>query len=143
MTRTLLTAISLTLFSQTAWAGNSINEKGLFCPCINQNGWNCESPQIFRFDAGKWNHICININQDIAVPEKCGEQEYLSSSSKIWNQWHSLDRRNLDLYFGDEKMPKWKCDRVTSSNGKFKSELQLEIKQRQAIYNAKLRDKKI
>ena len=143
MTRTLLTAISLTLFSQTAWAGNSINEKGLFCPCINQNGWNCESPQIFRFIEGKWNHICINVFQDKAVADKCGEQSYFSNSSKISNQWYSLDRNNLDLYFADDKTPHWKCDRVTTSNIEFESELRQEIEKRQAIYNAKLGDKKI
>ena len=143
MTRTLITAIFLILFSQTAWAGNNIDGKGLFCPCVNQNGWNCESPQIFKFVAGKWNHICINVTQDVATAEKCGEQGYFSNSSIISTQWYKLDRGNLDLYFNDEKTPKWKCDRVISSDDEFNSELQQEINKRQKLYDKKLRDKKI
>ena len=143
MTRTLLTAIFLTLFTQTASAGNSIDGKGLFCPCVRQYERNCESPQIFEFVAGNWNHICINVTQDIAIAEKCGENRYFSDSSMISSQLYKLDRSNLDLYFHNEKIPRWKCNRMTSSADEFDLELQQETNKRQKLYDKKLRDKKI
>ena len=139
----LLGAIFFVFFSSITWAGDSINGKGLLCPCINKNQWNCESPQIFRFNDGNWNHICINVYQDIAEAVDCGTEEYFSSTSEISTRHYRLDRSNLDLYLSDSKSPKWRCNKITKSDKEFKSEVKKELEKRQKLYDAALVDKKI